>query len=208
MLGRAGSGKTGRILEEIREYVDKGEGGLYLIVPEQYSHEAERILCRACGDALSLYGEVLSFSRLCVRVFTEMGGMGDRFIDEAGRVLVMSRALDTVSTGLKTGRSVSGSVEFISRLIETAKQMKNACITADMLRDASDRVSASLKDKLLDVANVLEVYWGLLSSDVKDPEDRLTRLAEILPDSSFGDGGQDVYKRQVYLELGAPLPQP
>lgn len=207
LLGRAGSGKTGRILEEIREYVDKGEGGLYLIVPEQYSHEAERILCRACGDALSLYGEVLSFSRLCVRVFTEMGGMGDRFIDEAGRVLVMSRALDTVSTGLKTGRSVSGSVEFISRLIETAKQMKNACITADMLRDASDRVSASLKDKLLDVANVLEVYWGLLSSDVKDPEDRLTRLAEILPDSSFGDGGHiwidgfDDFTGQQYMVI-------
>ncbi len=189
LLGRAGSGKTGRILNEISACTQSGTGGLYLIVPEQYSHEAERILCQACGDSLSLYGEVLSFSRLCVRVFSELGGMGDRFIDEAGRVLVMSRALDIASSGLKTGRAIAGNVQFISQMIDTAKQMKNACITAEMLREASDRVSASLKGKLLDVADILEVYWGLLKSDVKDPEDRLSRLAELLPESTFGCGG-------------------
>ena len=207
LLGRAGSGKTSRILDEISEYVKKGTEGLYLIVPEQYSHEAERILCRACGAGMSLYGEVLSFSRLCVRVFSELGGIGDRFIDEAGRVLVMSRALELASSGLKTGRAIAGNVEFISQMIETAKQMKNACITADALRNAANMTDTSLKDKVLDVANILEIYWGLLDSDVKDPDDRLTRLAEMLPESSFGNGshiwvdGFDDFTMQQYHVL-------
>ena len=40
-----------------------------LVVPEQFSHEAERMLCRAGGDTISRFAEVLSFSRLASRVF-------------------------------------------------------------------------------------------------------------------------------------------
>ena len=62
--GAAGSGKTRRVMGEIRDAVRAGQGGVMLIVPEQYSHEAERELCRTCGGSLSLYAEALSFSAL------------------------------------------------------------------------------------------------------------------------------------------------
>ena len=68
ITGKAGSGKTAAINREIRQAVEQRRGGRLLIVPEQYSHEAERELCRTCGDALSLYAEVLSFTGLSRRV--------------------------------------------------------------------------------------------------------------------------------------------
>ena len=53
IIGRAGSGKTSAMIAEIAEAVRRGRGGSMLIVPEQYSHEAERELCEKCGDTLS-----------------------------------------------------------------------------------------------------------------------------------------------------------
>ena len=57
IIGRAGSGKTAAVIAEIDEAVRAKRAGSLLIVPEQYSHEAEREVCARCGDSLSLYAE-------------------------------------------------------------------------------------------------------------------------------------------------------
>ena len=44
ITGLAGAGKTAKIMEEIRADVAAKLGGRVLLVPEQYSHEAEREL--------------------------------------------------------------------------------------------------------------------------------------------------------------------
>ena len=62
IIGKAGTGKTAAIYEELRRAVEARRRGRILLVPEQYSHEAERELCRICGDSLSLTAEVLSFT--------------------------------------------------------------------------------------------------------------------------------------------------
>ena len=46
-MGRANTGKSGRVLEAIRG----GGGGALLLVPEHASHAAELDLCRAFGPA-------------------------------------------------------------------------------------------------------------------------------------------------------------
>ena len=75
IIGKAGTGKTAAIYEELRQAVERRESRRYLLVPEQYSHEAERELCRICGDALSLTAEVFSFTGLARRVGQEKGGL-------------------------------------------------------------------------------------------------------------------------------------
>ena len=74
ILGRAGTGKTGLILDELNERVRSRRSGGWLIVPEQYSHEAERELAERCGDTACLYAEVVSFTRLAYRVSVSVGG--------------------------------------------------------------------------------------------------------------------------------------
>jgi ATP-dependent helicase/nuclease subunit B len=97
ILGRAGTGKTARVMNEIRDRALSGEKGLVLLVPEQYSHDAERRLCAAVGDSLSLHGEVLSlYAAVQPRVLSETGGGAETVIDAGGRVLTMYRALTSV----------------------------------------------------------------------------------------------------------------
>ena len=74
ITGKAGTGKTSLVINEIRSAVEEARGGRLLIVPEQYSHEAERELCRVCGDSMSRYAEVMSFTGLARRVASKQGG--------------------------------------------------------------------------------------------------------------------------------------
>ena len=81
ILGRAGSGKTTAVY---RRMCGAGaERPQVLLVPEQNSHEAERALCKVGGNGVSLYAEVLSFSRLANRVFLAAGGLGEAELTQA-----------------------------------------------------------------------------------------------------------------------------
>ena len=101
ILGRAKSGKTAAIMDAIHRRVERGEGGAVLLIPEQYSHEAETELLRVCGDRLCLYAEVLSFTRLAARVDAQLGG-GQAVLDRGGRALCLARAVDAVGSRLRT----------------------------------------------------------------------------------------------------------
>ncbi|MBR7082296.1 MAG: hypothetical protein IKI49_06325 [Oscillospiraceae bacterium] len=80
MLGRAGSGKTAAVMRSMGE-LHRGGRQSVMIVPEQYSHDAERQLCAECGNGISLSAEVLSFSRICSRVFEETGKAAYKTLD-------------------------------------------------------------------------------------------------------------------------------
>ena len=73
ILGRAGSGKTRLVREEIAERVQQGRRGIFLLVPEQYSFESERAMLERLGPRDVRLVEVSSFTRLCERVFRETG---------------------------------------------------------------------------------------------------------------------------------------
>ena len=75
LLGRARTGKSARVLEEIRALGDSSQQ--ILLVPEHASHVAEVDVCRACGPTASRHAEVLTFKLLASRVLTLTGGAAD-----------------------------------------------------------------------------------------------------------------------------------
>ncbi len=98
LLGRAGTGKTHALLETIAAQCDRPQ---VLIVPEQHSHNMERQLCALGGNRVSLYAEVLSFTRLASRVFSVYGGLAAPALDGGGRLLLLCAALKSVAPELK-----------------------------------------------------------------------------------------------------------
>lgn len=73
ILGTAGTGKTSRVLEEAGKAARAGQRVL-LLVPEQYSLEMEKSVRHALDASSALRVEVYSFTRLCDRIFRELGG--------------------------------------------------------------------------------------------------------------------------------------
>ena len=182
ILGRAGSGKTAAVFEEIASRVRAREGSCVVLVPEQFSHEAERELAARAGDALSLYAEVLSFTGLARRVFSSCGG-GRPVMDGGGRLLCMAVAAESVSAGLKLyGRSVRDAGALVE-LLRAVEELKNAGATAESLRAAAEREGGRLGEKLEDLALLTEALQLQESRSGADPADTLRLLAEVIGDS-------------------------
>ena len=151
IIGKAGAGKTAAVIGEIRRAVEAGRGGQLLLVPEQYSHEAERELCAACGDSLSLYAEVLSFTGLARRVMARQGGGAAHFLDKGGRLLCMALALNMVGSRLQVYGAARQKAELQSLLLQAVDELKAACVTPEMLEQAAESCPDGLGDKLRDI---------------------------------------------------------
>jgi len=182
ILGRAGSGKTARIFEEIAANTKCRRGGMILLVPEQYSHEAERELCAAAGDALSACAEVLSFTGLARKVFADCGGARPA-MDGGGRLLCMASAVDAVGGALKVYGRLRREPKLLSELLKAADELKNAGISPAELSRAARETPGALGDKLEDLAVLMEAFAARQALSGADSADALETLAGLIGDS-------------------------
>ena len=190
LLGRAGCGKTAAVLGAIA--ASGGARRQILIVPEQHSHDTERRLCEAAGNSVSLYAEVLSFTRLASRVFSVTGGLAAPTLDAGGRLLLMHAAVKGVAAQLKVYQRPSRKPAFLSGLIATADELKSCCVTPEALWTAGEACGGPEGDKLSDLSLILGAYDALTARQGADPRDTLTRLAAALEKSGWARGA-DVY---------------
>ena len=188
ILGRAGSGKTARVLRRICQAgPDRRQ---ILVVPEQQSHEAERALCAFGGDGVSLYAEVLSFSRLSSRVFLAAGGMGEPELDGGGRILLMHRAVQAVLSQLTVYARPSRKPAFLEELLSTVDELKSCCVRPEHLLRAGEETGGDEGDRLRDLGLICAAYEALAGRTALDPRDRLTRTAEKLRTCPWAAGTQ------------------
>ena len=178
ILGRAGCGKTTTVLKRLCQAGQ--ERRQVLMVPEQQSHQAERALCKAGGDEVSLYAEVLSFSRLANRVFLTAGGVGEPELDSGGRLLLMYQAVKAVSQELTVYARPSRRPAFLENLLATVDELKSCCVQPQLLLQAGEEVEGPEGDKLRDLGLICGAYQALTARTALDPRDRLIRTAEKL----------------------------
>ena len=183
-LGRAKSGKTAAVMEEIRERVDAREGGAVLLVPEQYSHEAEVELLRVCGDRLSLYGEVLSPSRLASRVESELG-CARGYLSRGGKLLCLMLALDAVGSRLKLYGAARRQPPLQLSLLAAIDECRLCRIAPEDVSAVAAARDDNLGDKLRDLALVYDAYEAYVSRSGLDPTDRLALLAARIGGSRY-----------------------
>ena len=172
ILGRAGCGKTTAVLERLCQA--GREQRQVLMVPEQQSHQAERALCKAGGDGVSLYAEVLSFSRLANRVFLAAGGSGEPELDSGGRLLLMYQAVKAVAPELTVYARPSRRPAFLENLLATVDELKSCCVQPQLLLQAGEEVEGPEGDKLRDLGLFCGAYQALPAATVWDPRARRT----------------------------------
>ena len=192
LLGRAGSGKTTAMLRAAAR--NGGERRQLILVPEQASHDTERALCAVAGNQVSLYAEVLSFTRLASRVFSqpEVGGVAVPTLDPGGRLLLMYAALKSVSGHLSVYQRPSRKPAFLTGLLATLDECKQYQVTPAALAGAGEETGGREGEKLRDLGLIFGAYDALTARTAADPRDRLTRLAEGLKKGAYA-GGMDVY---------------
>ena len=177
-----------KLLQDLSDCAKREEAGHILIVPEQFSHMTERLLCAYGGDRIGQFAEVLSFSRLANRVFSEEGGIADTQTDASGRLLMMTLAAEQVHSRLKTYSASVSKPEFLLHLIDMFEEFRSYCVTPERLREAAKKLSGTLAQKTEEFALLMESVDAVSANLEQNPESRLTRLLGALEDGSYAVG--------------------
>ena len=189
-IGRAGAGKTARVLETIKK--NRTRRGQILIVPEHVSHEAEVALYHALGDTASRNAEVLSLRNLSGRVLGEVGGLSDFTLDGGGKLLTMRMALQEVGSSLHVFNNPSRRAAFLEQLVALVDELYAYEIPPQELYAQVQDVPGQEGDKLRDVALLYAAYDARLRSGGRDARSRVQKLRDALPQASYLRG-KDVY---------------
>lgn len=186
ILGRAGTGKTHEIYRRISQAAAHGEEGMLLIVPEQFSFASERAVLHLLGSRDAGRVEILSFTRLADAVFREYGGLAGTRLDDAGRAVLMSLALEKVKDQLGLYRRQAEKTEMVAALLQTADELKLSCISPDALNAAAGKLEKSAAgEKAKELALILAAYDALVAQSFLDERDVLTRLYDVLCGHSY-----------------------
>ncbi|MBQ1281722.1 MAG: hypothetical protein IIY16_05720, partial [Oscillospiraceae bacterium] len=188
LIGRERKQNTQALIAQIAARVKACRAGQILIVPEQFSHDAERALCAACGDTASLYAEVLSFTRLADRAAAVCGGVARESLDAGGRFTAVTLSLEHALPRLKLYAAARTKPELIVQLASQIEEFKNYRVTPQELRTAAAMFSGAFAQKLEELALILESYDAVCAAGRADPSDKLEQLCERLWETDFAAG--------------------
>ncbi|MBQ8912120.1 MAG: hypothetical protein IJY89_06075 [Clostridia bacterium] len=189
VYGCPGGGKSYYIARIIAERSRLGKK-VILIVPERFSLTAEQQICALCDKEQMLNVEILSFKRLCNRVFREYGGLCYNYAGTGVQMLMTYRALCSVKDQLKglgtIGLRDKGTIGAVhGNLIA----FKRAGVPFERLQalflDAGLDGRKKLKEKLYDHGVIGSEYERLLHEEYDDPEEDLSRLCALLEEHAF-----------------------
>ena len=185
IIGRAGTGKTTLCMEEIIRQQNTGTKRQVLIVPEQFTSQAERDLIEKTGQNAILTAEVLSFGRLAHRVFSKKG-IGSRVpLGDIGKSMALRKILLQEKDHISYFQSVMDKPGFIDQLGLTISEFFQYRISPEMTETLADSetLSHSAKEKLKDLTLIHRSYLEFLKQEYISADETLGLLAERLDDS-------------------------
>ncbi len=193
IYGRSGSGKTRFCLNEIKAGISAGTTKpLVLLVPEQFTFQAERDLISVLKTGGILNTEVLSFRRLAFRVFNTAGGITYPHVHPAGKCMIIYRILDKMRNSLKVFGKSAGRKGFVNTLSALITEFKRYNITPESLCKTCDGLDENnpLRDKLIELSSVYSLFEKTLAERYRDMDDDLTLALEKLADTTLFDDAE------------------
>ncbi|MFC0212066.1 helicase-exonuclease AddAB subunit AddB [Paenibacillus chartarius] len=191
IIGRAGSGKTQRCLDEVRQrLVEEPDGHpLILLVPEQATFQAEYALVGGEGLQGMIRAQAISFHRLAWRIMQEEGGTARVPIDEVGKKLLLHKLLHKHRGELRYFHKGMDKMGFAGKLNELVTELKRYGVSAEQLESFAEREKRPeggwLEDKLHDVRLLYRGLESELSRQYLDGEDVLELLIRQTPHSEL-----------------------
>lgn len=185
------TGRAHRLIGPLMERVGRlhaAQAPCLLLVPEQFTLQAERELL----DRLNLDGmftlQAMSPSRLCERVLEAVGSDGREPLGRAGRLMAVSRAVELCEDGLRYYAAASQRRGFAPKMSALLTDMKRGGLTADALRAYAETLQGSQEAKYADLALLYATYERVLGGRFSDGEDMTAYVAGRLAESGLLEG--------------------
>lgn len=193
IYGRAGCGKSVRCVEEIEERLKSGEKKpLILVVPEQFSFQAEKSVVERIKGTGIINVEVTSFERIAFKVFNEVGGATRNHMDSSGKSMLIFSIMNRLKDELKLFGAAADQHGFVSTVSDIITELKRHDITPEALQGSLALIEEDglLKNKISDISKIFAEFEESLHRNYIDSEDELTMLYNKLSESTLFDGAE------------------
>ncbi|MDN7244426.1 helicase-exonuclease AddAB subunit AddB [Planococcus shenhongbingii] len=185
VYGRAGSGKTRFIQEEIAEELKRSRVGnpIFLVVPDQMSFSTEYRLSSAYGMSGMIRAQAATFKRLAWRVLQEVGGISRKEVDTFGYRMLIRSLLEEHREEFQLFRRAAGKRGFTDQIEQLVKEFARYCVDCGELTTiraslASAGAPRTLLDKAADLELILMELESRLGKVFVDSEGHLALLSE------------------------------
>ena len=184
-LGKSKSGKKNKIFNIILELASK-KSDVLLVVPEQFSFEAEREMLDRVDSKLTSRVSVFNFTSLSNEIKRIYGGNTAKIIDNGTRIMLMHKAIKSISDELCFFKSKDNSLKSILTISNAITEIKQQAITSKQLLDASLSFGeTALALKLSDLSKIINAYDALLCDIFIDPVDELSFAYNKIKDNGY-----------------------
>ncbi len=188
LMGKMVESKSKWVYEKIHAMINENlDGEHVLIVPEQYTVQAEKDFIEIIGCKGIINPEIISFNRLAHRVFQETGGRTRILIDDLGKHMLVKKILIDLEADLMLFSGLAREPGMIDRIVESITEFKqyevspeDLCHQVSMIED--DQL---LKDKLNDLIQVYRRFETSLDKNYVDQEDQFLALIEQIKTSCY-----------------------
>lgn len=186
ILGGAGSGKTHRITEIIKEKADNGEK-VIIIVPEQFSFETDKRLYKNLGA--ESFNNILSvsFTSLAKEIFEKYGSRSGEYAEDIHKYILMSQSIKELNDtkSLKFFSKQSKKISFVGDVLKTITEFRQCGIGSGELIDKIKDSDAEGSEKIYDISLIYHTYENKLSEN--NLKDSLTDVSEAAAIANIND---------------------
>lgn len=186
ILGKSGSGKTHYLYEQvIKEAMENPSKKYFVIVPEQFTMATQRdlVMRHPYGGILNI--DVLSFERLAMRIFEEVGRSYEGVLDDEGKNLILRKIAGDYENELKVIRKNLKKFGYISEVKSVISEFTQYNIGEARLEELKKAVPANsmLAYKLEDISIIYKGFYEYLNQKYITGEELLGKLSTVVYDS-------------------------
>ena len=162
-------------IDKAKIIFDNAKAKSIVLVPDQFTLEAEREAFRCLGTEGITDPEIISISRLGFRILAETGGIKKRRIDKYGRHILLTSVIEELAKKgeLTVYGALSGKNSFTELVNNFIADLKQHSINPDGLAGirAGMKDSEILARKLVDIEKIYRCYEEKISGIFIDTED-------------------------------------
>lgn len=161
LLGASGSGKSRQIYNEIiQASIKEPERNFYLIVPEQYTMEAQRelVTMHPAGGMMNI--DAIGMNRLTYRVFDELGISTGQVLEDFGKSMLIKKILCEQQDTLQVYGSYYDKLGFVDEMKSMMSEIFQYNIKRDTINEIMEQIpeDSVVAGKMQDIRHIYEEF--------------------------------------------------
>lgn len=177
------------LVEAIKESLSRGRRA-YLVVPSQFTVEAEQALFEALHTNVLMQAQVKSFHSLVRDILQEGSGLRTPVVTEEGRRMLIRLLLEQDKEERRIFTPGTIGTDLCQAFVQQLREWKEYGILPDTIEEKANTFPEGdrTRQKLLEMAQIYRAYEDILGNTRCDSDDELTLAFQQLSSLAVFDG--------------------